>query len=78
MRQEHIRPLQGLLERFNKATDPMAHYITLMRETSKRQEGSGLGLARLRAEAGMAVALELDGTQVCITATCDVERRADR
>jgi hypothetical protein len=61
----------------NRAADPMEHYVTLMRETSKRKEGSGLGLARLRAEAGMDLDLELEGSQVCITAQCNVERRAD-
>jgi two-component sensor histidine kinase len=75
--EEHIRPLQALLERMNRAPDAMEHYVTLMRETSKRKEGSGLGLARLRAEAGMDLDLELEGTQVCITAQCNVERRAD-
>jgi hypothetical protein len=75
--EEHIRPLQALLERMNRAADPMEHYVTLMRETSKRKEGSGLGLARLRAEAGMDLDLALEGSQVCITAQCNVERRAD-
>src|SRR5262245_23490000 len=55
--EEHIRPLQALLQRMNEAPDPMEHYVTLMRETSKRREGSGLGLARLRAEAGMDLGL---------------------
>jgi hypothetical protein len=66
------------MERINRAPDPMEHYVTLMRETSKRTEGSGLGLARLRAEAGMDLELELEGSQVCITAQCNVERTAER
>ena len=73
--EDHIRPLQALLNRMNEQPDPMAHYVSLMRETSKRKDGSGLGLARLRAEAGMDLALKLDGTEVCITAQCNVERR---
>jgi two-component sensor histidine kinase len=71
---EHIRPLQEVLARMNEAPDPMAHYLTLMRETSKRPDGSGLGLARLRAEADMKLALEVDGNRVCIVAECDVEK----
>jgi hypothetical protein len=54
----------------------MEHYVALMRETSKRKEGSGLGLARLRAEAGMELHLELEGSEVCLTAQCLIERSA--
>jgi hypothetical protein len=71
---EHIGPLREVLARMNDAPDPMAHYLTLMRETSKRADGSGLGLARLRAEADMKLALEVDGNRVCIVAECDVEK----
>ena len=70
----HIPPLQQVMARMNEARDPMAHYLTLMRETSKRSDGSGLGLARLRAEAGMTLALELEGNQVCIVAECEVQK----
>jgi hypothetical protein len=71
----HIKPLQEVIERMDRAPDPMAHYLALMRETSKRPEGSGLGLARLRAEAGMRVALELlEGNNVCIVAECEVHK----
>src|SRR5215471_1783156 len=62
----HIPPLQQAVNRMNEAPDAMAHYLTLMRETSKRSDGSGLGLARLRAEAGMKLGLEVEGNQVCI------------
>jgi hypothetical protein len=72
--EEHIRPLQDLVESMSRYPDPMAHYVALMRETSKRKEGSGLGLARLRAEAGMDLGLSLDGRDVCITAQCLIER----
>jgi hypothetical protein len=70
----HIRPLQEMLRRMNDAPDAMAHYLELMRETSKRSSGSGLGLARLRAEAGMRLDLELEGNNVCIVAECDVQK----
>jgi two-component sensor histidine kinase len=70
----HIPPLQEVVSRMNQAPDPMAHYLTLMRETSKRPEGSGLGLARLRAEAGMRLALEVEGNQVCVVAECEVQK----
>ena len=70
----HIPPLQQVMARMNEAPDPMVHYVNLMRETSKRSEGSGLGLARLRAEAGMTLALEVEGNQVCIVAECEVHK----
>ena len=71
---EHIPPLQQVVARIKDAPDAMAHYLTLMRETSKRSDGSGLGLARLRAEAGMTLALEVEGNQVCIVAECEVQK----
>jgi hypothetical protein len=75
--EEHIRPLQALMETMSRHPDAMEHYIALMRETSKRKEGSGLGLARLRAEAGMDLHLELDGSDVCLTAQCLIERSSE-
>lgn len=72
---ENIAPLQNLITSLHEAPDPLMHYLTLMRETAKRKTGSGLGLARIRAEAGMSLALELDGNNVCIVAKCDVEKR---
>jgi hypothetical protein len=74
--EEHIRPLQALFDGISQYPDPMEHYVALMRETSKRKEGSGLGLARLRAEAGMELHLELEGSEVCLTAQCLIERSA--
>jgi hypothetical protein len=74
---ENIQSLQGVLNRIKEQPDPLAHYVTLMRETSKREHGSGLGLARIRAEGGMELTLELDGDLVCILAQCDVEKREE-
>jgi hypothetical protein len=71
---QHIRPLKALIDSMNQYPDPMEHYIALMRETSKRKDGSGLGLARMRAEAGMELDLKLDGSDVCLTAQCLIER----
>jgi len=70
----HIAPLREALDRMNEAPDAMSHYLNLMRETSKRPEGSGLGLARLRAEADMKLALEVEGNEVCIVAKCEVHK----
>jgi hypothetical protein len=71
----YIGSLKDVIERMQSHPDPVLLYLTIMRETAKRREGSGLGLARLRAEAGMSLALELEGNDVCIIAHCDVEKR---
>jgi hypothetical protein len=75
--EQHIRPLQALLDSMAQHPDAMSHYVALMRETSKRKEGWGLGLARLRAEAGMDLNLEIDGADVCLTAQCLIERSSE-
>jgi hypothetical protein len=71
----YIGPLKDVIERMQSHPDPVVLYLTLMRETARRKEGSGLGLARLRAEAGMSLALELEGNDVCVIAHCDVDKR---
>jgi hypothetical protein len=73
----NIESLRAVLGRIKEQPDPLAHYVTLMRETSKREHGSGLGLARIRAEGGMELTLEVDGDSVSILAQCDVEKRGD-
>jgi anti-sigma regulatory factor (Ser/Thr protein kinase) len=68
------RHLADITQRFGemaKFSDPFAYYQMKMVETMKHKEGSGLGLARLWAEADMALSLEIDGDRVCIVAdTC--------
>jgi hypothetical protein len=45
--------LQRDIAGIRAAADPLAHYQALMRETARRGDRSGLGLARVRAEAEM-------------------------
>jgi hypothetical protein len=73
----NIESLRGVLTRIKEQPDPLAHYVTLMRETSKREHGSGLGLARIRAEGDMDLTLEVTGDLVSILAQCDVEKRGE-
>ena len=70
----NIQPLREVLARMREQPDPLAHYVALMHETAKRKHGSGLGLARIRAEAGMELSLELEGDVVCILDQCDVAK----
>jgi hypothetical protein len=48
--------------------DPMQEYVALMEETVRCAEGSGLGLARLRAEAGLRMSCRLEGCHLVIAA----------
>lgn len=58
-----------------KATDPEAHYDGLMREAALREVGSGLGLARLRAEGELNVDYSIEGDQLTISVHASVEPR---
>lgn len=57
------------------ATDPAAHYDRLIRESAPCAEGSGLGLARLRAEGDLSLDYAIDGDQLTISVHASVEPR---
>lgn len=69
----HVRSAFDEMRTFD---DPLAWYQTLMRRTAKRRAGSGLGLARIAAEGGMKLELELQGDEICIRAETTVARRS--
>ena len=71
----HVGPLKEALAKMNEIPDPDLHYLMVMRESWRRKDTSGLGLARLRAEGGMRLSLELEGEYVCIVAQCDLEKQ---
>lgn len=58
-----------------KAPDPEAHYDRLMRAAAPRETGSGLGLARLRAEGELNVDYSIEGDQLTISVHASVEPR---
>lgn len=66
-RAEDIQSLVGLVDAMNAAPDPMLHYTGLMRANAKRPVGSGLGLARVRAECDLRIDLAIDGDLVTVT-----------
>jgi len=70
---EHRATLERRFERLAKSTDAFGAYQELMKVAAKRVDGSGLGLARVRAEADMSLAFELDDDQVCIIARTTAE-----
>jgi hypothetical protein len=65
---EHRDVLALRFKRLLAAQDVAALYQELMVEASTRTTGSGLGIARIRAEADMNLACEIEGDQVCIIA----------
>ena len=56
--------------------DPQQFYLGLMAETARRPTGSGLGLARVRAEADMDVSCVVDGDQLEIVARVQYRHEA--
>lgn len=70
---EHLAELTAGIDELNREPDADAYYQTLMARTAKRTDGSGLGLARIRAEADMTVSYELDHDRVCIVARTPIK-----
>ena len=68
---EQCAHLQHLIDELRGADDPIAYYDAVIAK-SARSKGSGLGLARIRAEAHMDVALSIEGDQVTILAQASV------
>jgi hypothetical protein len=69
---EHLALLRQNMDELTNAADPMAHYLELIRRTSTRAEGSGLGLGRIRAEAEMSVRYAIDGEWLQVVAEAPV------
>jgi hypothetical protein len=65
---ENLDVLRAAFAELDATTDPEAYYQAMMRRTAKRTEGSGLGLARIRAETGLAMTLDIDDDHVSISA----------
>jgi len=66
---ENVRPLADLVDRLSRTDDVQQLYIDMIRESAKRNEGSGLGLIRIRAEGDMTLQLEAKDDHICIRAS---------
>jgi anti-sigma regulatory factor (Ser/Thr protein kinase) len=62
------------LDELTKAESPDAHFQKLMRETATRDEGSGLGLARVRTEADMDLSYDVTGDEFQLRAVATFEK----
>ena len=65
--------LEEIFAEMASATDPLAHYQQTMRRSLQRRHGSGLGLARVWAEAEMVLTLGFLGDTATIVATANVK-----
>jgi hypothetical protein len=76
---EDIEALEGRLREIHEATDPAAYYQMVMRQSSRLRDRSGLGLARIRAEAGSQMSFERESDDsVTVLATTYVDLAEER
>lgn len=69
---ESVAALRAIIDEMNSTPDADEFYQRMLVKTAKRTDGSGLGLARVRAEAEMGVTYEIDKDRVCIMATAPI------
>jgi two-component sensor histidine kinase len=74
----HRDVLLKTVEEARQAVDPFIHYQQVMLKNARRKDGSGLGLARIRAEADMSMACDIEGDEVSITVEADLPPRHPR
>jgi hypothetical protein len=70
--QENIRLAERLITQVRDAQDPFMFYQQLIVASSGTTEGSGLGLARIRAETEMTIDFKIEGDQIEIVAHAQV------
>lgn len=70
---ERRASLEAIFAEMAGTTDPFEYYQRTMRRSLHRRHGSGLGLARVWAEAEMVLTLEFLGDTVTIVATANVK-----
>jgi hypothetical protein len=70
--QDNINGLRELMEEVSAAPDPVAFYYQLLEKNALREDGSGLGIARVRAECGMTLSYQIDNDRVCIRAVTQI------
>lgn len=70
---DRMLELTQRLDELQGAEDPLELYYRIIAESAKRKEGSGLGLARIRAEGEMDLSYVVVGDQITIVAETPVE-----
>lgn len=69
---DHIENVRTWLSRIHESDDPNTLYQQLMVESLSRDEGSGLGLARVCCEAQMDLSFDLADSQLTVRASFDM------
>jgi two-component sensor histidine kinase len=71
--QARLRDVQDLLEHLKQSDNPRSVYEGLMRRSALLEGVSGLGLARIRVEAGLELDYAIEGTRLTIMFQAPVE-----
>lgn len=69
---ENLRIAQHLITRVREAEDPFMFYQELIQASADEPTGSGLGLARIRAETEMTIDFKIEGDELEIVAQARV------
>lgn len=69
---ERLAELRRFFDENVKTPDPIAFYDQMIARTAKRSDGSGLGLARIRAEGDMSLHYAVKGDVVSVVAETPV------
>lgn len=65
---EHIQALREVFDEMAKYPDAFTYYQVAMERSAKKKVGSGLGIARVRAEGEMHMSYSVEDDRVCIVA----------
>lgn len=74
---ENIRIAERLITQVREAEDPFMFYQQLIQASAEATEGSGLGLARIRAETEMTIDFTIEGDEIEIVAHAQVRPGGD-
>jgi hypothetical protein len=69
---ERLSEVCRRIDDLKNLSDPMQTYITMMEETAARDDGSGLGLIRIRVEGRMELTYSVRDDMITITASTSV------
>jgi hypothetical protein len=73
---ESLAELRRFFDENGRTPDPIAFYDQMIARTAKRSDGSGLGLARIRAEGEMSLHYSVSGDRVTVVAETAVRLKS--
>jgi anti-sigma regulatory factor (Ser/Thr protein kinase) len=75
---DDVAAIQHAIASLKASADPFLYYQQMMRESAKRHEGSGLGLARVHAEADMDLSCSVEGDHVTVRARAPLSGQLEK